>query len=76
MYIDVLTQIGAKAVDQTFTYSVPLSLRDKIKVGVRVKIPFGKMIIEGFVMDVDVKVKIGIDKIKEIIENENKGKNL
>ena len=47
MYIEVLTQIGAKAVDQTFTYHVPTNLVDKIEVGKRVKIPFGKMLIIG-----------------------------
>ena len=38
MYINVLTQIGAKAVDQNYIYSVPKELTSKIKVGIRVKI--------------------------------------
>ena len=33
MYINVLTQIGAKAVDQNYIYSVPKELISKIKVG-------------------------------------------
>ena len=38
MYIEVLTQISAKAVDQYYTYHVPIQLQDKIKIGIRVKI--------------------------------------
>ncbi|UKI26310.1 MAG: hypothetical protein L6V91_05715 [Bacilli bacterium] len=38
MYIEVLTQISAKAVDQYYTYHVPIQLQDKIKkIGIRVK---------------------------------------
>lgn len=35
MYIEVLTQISAKAVDQYYTYKVPKSMEEKIKVGIR-----------------------------------------
>lgn len=68
MYIDVLTQIGAKAVDQTFTYLVPKEFQDKIKVGIRVKIPFGRMTLEGFVIKINNSPTFDKDKIKEIIE--------
>ena len=66
MYIDVLTQIGAKEVDQYYTYHVPKSLEDKIKIGIRVKIPFGKMLLEGFVMGINNNVTYNKDKIKDI----------
>ena len=52
MYIEVLTQITSKAVDQYYTYKVPDKYKDKITIGIRVKIPFGKMILEGFVMNI------------------------
>lgn len=68
MYIDVLTQIGAKTVDQNYTYHVPDNLRDKIKVGIRVKIPFGKMILEGFVMGINNTITYDKDKIRNIID--------
>lgn len=68
MYIDVLTQIGAKAVDQTFIYHVPSNLEKNIKVGIRVKIPFGKMVIEGFVTKINNDVTYDKNKIKDIIE--------
>lgn len=68
MYIEVLTQISAKAVDQYYTYKVPKSMKEKIKVGIRVKIPFGKMTLEGFVMSITNDVNYDKDKIKEIID--------
>ena len=67
MYIDVLTQLGAKEVDQTFTYLVPPFLQSQIKIGIRVKIPFGKMILEGFVMKINDNPTFDKSKIKEII---------
>ena len=67
MYIDVLTQISVKRVDQTFTYRVPKDMEDKIKIGIRVKVPFGKMILEGFVMNIKNNANYDKDKIKDII---------
>ena len=68
MYIEVLTQIGAKAVDQYYTYHVPDNLKDKIKIGIRVKIPFGKMVLEGFVMNITNNITYDKSKIKDIID--------
>ena len=68
MYIDVLTQIGAKAVDQKYTYHVPDYLKEKIKIGIRVKIPFGKMTLEGFVIGINNNLNYDMNKIKDIID--------
>lgn len=68
MYIDVLTQIGAKEVDQNFTYHVPFILENKIKVGIRVKVPFGNMVLEGFVMGINNNPSYDIDKVKDVID--------
>ena len=37
----VLVQYGAKTLDRTFTYHVPDSLIDEVKVGMKVYVPFG-----------------------------------
>lgn len=68
MYINVLTQISAKAVDNNYIYSVPKELQDKIKVGIRVKISFGKMILEGFVIEINPPVTYDKSKIKDILD--------
>ena len=68
MYIEVLCEIGAKAVDNVFIYHVPNKLEESIKIGIRVKIPFGKMILEGFVMNINNSSNYDKNKIKDIID--------
>jgi len=50
MYANVIIQYGNKAVDREFTYVIPLSFRDKISVGHRVRVLFNNREIEGFVL--------------------------
>ena len=52
MFAKVIVEIGVKSVDKEFTYKVPVNMVNDIKVGCRVKVNFGKMIIEGFVLDI------------------------
>lgn len=52
MYADVITEYGNKAVDTLFTYIIPDNLREKIKIGHRVLVPFNNREIEGFVLDI------------------------
>lgn len=68
MYIEVLTQISAKAVDQFYTYRVPYELKNRIAIGVRVKIPFGNRVLEGFIMNIVNDTLYDKDKIKDIID--------
>ena len=66
MKIDVLVELKAKGIDQTFTYLVPDNLINKIKVGIRVLVPFGHQELEGFVVGINYK---DINhKLKEIID--------
>ena len=67
MYVSVLTQIGVKAVDQTFFYHVPKLLENNIKIGVRVRILFGNMILDGFVLGISDNSSYDNSKIKDII---------
>ena len=67
MYVAVLCELAAKAVDQSFIYHVPNELTDRIKVGIRVKIPFGKRQIEGFVLDISDNILLDKEKVKNII---------
>ena len=65
MYINVLVEIENKKLDRTFTYHVPNTLVDDIEVGKRVEVPFGKLTLEGFIMELNVKPEV--DDIKDII---------
>lgn len=50
MYANVLVQYGVKSLDHTFTYHIPDNLIGLVLVGVKVRVPFGKQIINGFVI--------------------------
>ena len=43
MIAEVLVEYRVKSLDKTFTYKIPDFLRDKLKVGMKVKIPFGSL---------------------------------
>ena len=66
MIIGVLVEISAKMVDKVFDYTVPKELQSKIKVGIRVSVPFGRMTLEGFVLE--IKNKSDLSELKEIID--------
>lgn len=66
MYINVLVQINIFD-DKLFTYSVPASLFEKVSIGSRVSIPFGKKAIEGLVIAVNNKVDLDFE-VKDIID--------
>ena len=66
MFVEVLVEIKAKAIDKTFTYKVDEQLKKEIEIGKRVLVPFGKQKIEGFILD--IKENINVDyEIKNII---------
>lgn len=52
MIIGVLVQLSNKNIDKIFDYSVPSELQDMIKIGIRVEVPFGKQVLEGFVLEI------------------------
>ena len=52
MIIGVLVQLSNKNIDKVFDYSVPSELQDMIKIGIRVEVPFGKQVLEGFVLEI------------------------
>ena len=67
MYADVLIELKAKKIDKTFTYLIPKKLRDKVKIGIRVLVPFGKQTLEGFVLNIEYDKDVDY-KLKEIID--------
>lgn len=66
MNINVLIEISNKKLDRCFTYKVREELIDKIKIGIRVIVPFGKKTLVGFVMETNVEEKDY--ELKEIID--------
>ena len=67
MVIEVLVELSHRNIDKTFDYLVPIELQDKVKVGIRVLVPFGNQKLEGFVLEIKNKEN-SIRELKEIIE--------
>lgn len=68
MYAKVIIEIGVKNVDKMFTYVVPDNMKEDIKVGCRVKVKFGSMVLEGFVLELTNAIDKVDYELKEIIE--------
>lgn len=66
MYASVLVEIGAKSVDKLFTYIIPNDLINDVKIGIRAKVPFGTMTLEGFVLEIKDECEEKYE-LKEII---------
>lgn len=72
MVVDVLTQIKSQQVDKTFSYLVPKELEKKVVPGTRVTIPFGKQVLEGFVISyhVDKDFDYELKPILNVVDEE------
>lgn len=68
MYAKVIIEIVVKNVDKMFTYVVPDNMKEDIKVGCRVKVKFGSMVLEGFVLELTNAIDKVDYELKEIIE--------
>lgn len=64
MVADVLVELKAKNIVNTFTYLIPKNMY--VEVGMRVLVPFGKQKVEGFVLKIKDLVEIDY-KLKSII---------
>lgn len=71
MYADVLVELKAKQVDKTFTYFVPREWESKIKLGIRVLVPFGRQKLEGFVLQIHKeRPEYETKEILELVDSE------
>ena len=70
MTVNVLVELSNRNIDKYFTYNVPTDLEENIKVGIRVKVPFGKQTLEGFVMEINNKTDIDLKDIIEIVDKD------
>src|SRR5699024_9975089 len=72
MYASVIVEIGVKSVVKTFNYKIPSEFINNIRVVKRVKVPFGRMKLEGFVLEIKDKVDndYEIKKIISLVDSE------
>ncbi len=66
IYADVIVNISASGLDRSFTYRVPEEMKDQIRPGIRVDIPFGTKKISGYVIGLSDRASIPEEKILPI----------
>ena len=70
MIVGVLVEISNQNVDKVFDYKVPKELEDKIKIGIRVEVPFSKRTLEGFVLNIKNETDIDTKEVISVIDEE------
>lgn len=67
-YADIIIDISHEAVDRTFQYKVPEKLREQVKVGAEVSIPFGKgnQLRNGYIISLSDIPVFDVYRMKEI----------
>ena len=70
MYAEVLIEYSSKSIDKTFTYLIPSNLKDIIKVGMKVIVPFNNKKIYGFVLNIkkDYEEEFELKEIDSIVD--------
>lgn len=75
MYADVIVDITHEKLDKVFQYRIPDTLKDRLRIGSEVIVPFGKgdRKIRGYVVGFSEKPDYAPEKIKPILEIDEKG---
>ena len=74
LYAEIILNSEAIEIDRPFTYKVPLDMKEKVKVGQIVKVPFGvrSKPVEGFILDLKAEEEMKVSfKMKNILSVEN-----
>ena len=69
-YADIIIDISHEAIDRTFQYKVPDRLRDKLQIGTKVSVPFGRgsHMRSGYVVSFSENPVFEEERIKEIAD--------
>lgn len=71
MIASVLIEYNVKSLDKTFDYIIPKEMQNKLKIGHKVLVPFGKSIVEGFILNIhNNKEDIEYKEIDKIVDEE------
>ena len=66
MYAQVIVDIAHENVDRVYTYRIPSGM--DVERGMRVKVPFGRQVKEGYVLNLTDSCDYDADKIREVME--------
>jgi len=68
---DLIADIAVNApLKQLFSYAVPEALAEKVGVGVRVRVPFGRRTTIGFIMKLRTGDSAGLKMVKELLDEQ------
>ena len=70
MVAKVIVELSNKNIDKCFDYLIPDGLISNVKVGIRVKVPFGNQILEGFVLDITNETNNDLKEIIDVIDTD------
>ena len=77
MVIGVLVELSNKNIDKVFDYLVPDEFVSLIKLGIRVEVPFGRQVLEGFVLEIkendstrELKYILGVKDVDVVLNEE------
>jgi primosomal protein N' (replication factor Y) (superfamily II helicase) len=70
MVVGVLVQLSNKNIDRIFDYNVPLEMMSDIKIGIRVKVPFGYQKLEGFVLEIKDNSSTKLKDIFSVVDKD------
>ena len=66
MVVSVLVEVN---IDKVFDYNVPDRLKDSIKIGIRVLVPFGNRSLEGFIINIKNDSNYELKDVLEVIDD-------
>ena len=66
MVAEVLIEYNSKSIDKTFSYLIPSYLEKEVQKGMKVKVPFGNKLVNGFIINIRTKLENEPYKLKEI----------
>ena len=72
LVVGVLVELSNKRIDKIFDYNVPLELISRVSIGIRVTVPFGRMTLEGFILEIknNSDLEGGLKSIIDIVDEE------
>jgi len=65
-YAGVVIDRSSSALDRVFHYEVPDEFKDRVKLGMRVLVPFGQSMVQGYIISLDEATDIPEHKLKAI----------
>ena len=66
-YANIIVDISHEKLDKTFQYLIPESLKEEVRVGVLVDIPFGNRSLTGYVVELTDEAEFDVSRLKPII---------